>query len=116
MRFRAADHDRRSARCHAGGPAGPTTRGSPARTTTTPPRISAPPSSWITDGLSASNTHAKTSAASTSPSATNDASRELGGADLTGVLFCVQAQLDAARGDAATVLPAALRRPTHWAG
>lgn len=41
---------------------------------------------------------------------------DLGGADLTGVLFCVQAQLDAARGDAATVLPAALRRPTHWAG
>lgn len=39
---------------------------------------------------------------------------DLSGADLTGVLFCVQAQLDAARGDAATVLPATLRRPAHW--
>lgn len=39
---------------------------------------------------------------------------DLSGADLTGVLFCVQAQLDAARGDARTVLPAALRRPGHW--
>ncbi|MFF5160140.1 pentapeptide repeat-containing protein [Streptomyces sp. NPDC000348] len=39
---------------------------------------------------------------------------DLGGADLTGALFLTQAQLDAARGDAATVLPPALRRPAHW--
>ncbi|MGC0373039.1 pentapeptide repeat-containing protein [Streptomyces sp. SAI-229] len=38
----------------------------------------------------------------------------LGGADLTGALFLTQAQLDAARGDAATVLPPALSRPAHW--
>lgn len=38
------------------------------------------------------------------------------GADLTGILFLTQAQLDAAKGDAATKLPAsaALRQPTHW--
>ncbi|MFF8638033.1 pentapeptide repeat-containing protein [Streptomyces pilosus] len=39
---------------------------------------------------------------------------DLGGADLTGALFLTQAQLDSARGDAATVLPAALSRPAHW--
>ncbi|MFE2281169.1 pentapeptide repeat-containing protein [Streptomyces sp. NPDC059454] len=39
---------------------------------------------------------------------------DLGGADLTGALFLTQAQLDAARGDAATVLPPALSRPAHW--
>lgn len=39
---------------------------------------------------------------------------DLRGADLTGALFLTQAQLNAARGDAATVLPAALARPSHW--
>ncbi|MFD7503217.1 pentapeptide repeat-containing protein [Streptomyces sp. NPDC059850] len=38
----------------------------------------------------------------------------LGGADLTGALFLTQAQLNAARGDAATRLPSALTRPAHW--
>jgi uncharacterized protein YjbI with pentapeptide repeats len=40
---------------------------------------------------------------------------DLRGADLTGALFLTQAQLDAARGDATTRLPGALRRPLHWA-
>ncbi|WP_448316761.1 pentapeptide repeat-containing protein [Streptomyces sp. CO7] len=39
---------------------------------------------------------------------------DLRGADLTGALFLTQAQLDAAKGDAATRLPPALRRPAHW--
>ncbi|MFD5898721.1 MULTISPECIES: pentapeptide repeat-containing protein [unclassified Streptomyces] len=39
---------------------------------------------------------------------------DLRGADLTGALFLTQSQLDAARGDAATVLPASLARPSHW--
>jgi len=39
---------------------------------------------------------------------------DLSGADLTGALFLTQAQLDAARGDAATGLPEALSRPAHW--
>nr|WP_246212255.1 pentapeptide repeat-containing protein [Streptomyces abyssomicinicus] len=39
---------------------------------------------------------------------------DLSGADLTGALFLTQSQLDAARGDAATKVPAALRRPAHW--
>lgn len=39
---------------------------------------------------------------------------DLRGADLTGALFLTQAQLNAARGDAATVLPASLARPAHW--
>jgi hypothetical protein len=39
---------------------------------------------------------------------------DLGGADLTGSLFVTQPQVTAARGDAATRLPAALRRPAHW--
>jgi hypothetical protein len=38
----------------------------------------------------------------------------LAGADLTGALFLTQSQVDSARGDAATRLPAALRRPAHW--
>jgi uncharacterized protein YjbI with pentapeptide repeats len=38
----------------------------------------------------------------------------LSGADLTGALFLTQAQLNAARGDTTTVLPAALSRPAHW--
>jgi uncharacterized protein YjbI with pentapeptide repeats len=41
---------------------------------------------------------------------------DLRGADLTGALFLIQSQLDAARGDATTVLPAGLRRPAHWGG
>jgi hypothetical protein len=36
------------------------------------------------------------------------------GADLTGALFMTQPQLEAARGDAGTLLPSALRRPSHW--
>ncbi|MFF0414385.1 pentapeptide repeat-containing protein [Kitasatospora sp. NPDC004745] len=38
----------------------------------------------------------------------------LGGADLTEALFLTQAQLNAARGDASTRLPAGLTRPAHW--
>jgi len=40
---------------------------------------------------------------------------DLSGADLSGSLFLVQAQLDAARGDAGTKLPPALGHPAHWA-
>lgn len=40
---------------------------------------------------------------------------DLAGADLTTSLFLVQAQLDAARGDDHTRLPATARRPGHWA-
>ncbi|MFB7663352.1 pentapeptide repeat-containing protein [Kitasatospora sp. NPDC056138] len=39
---------------------------------------------------------------------------DLRGADLTGSIFLTQAQLNAARGDATTKLPAALDRPAHW--
>ncbi|MEU6221586.1 pentapeptide repeat-containing protein [Streptomyces sp. NPDC047022] len=39
---------------------------------------------------------------------------DLSGADLTGALFLTQAQLNAARGDAATKLPSALGHPAHW--
>ncbi|MFF7730408.1 pentapeptide repeat-containing protein [Streptomyces sp. NPDC008001] len=39
---------------------------------------------------------------------------DLGGADLTGSVFLTQAQLNAARGDARTKLPAGLSRPAHW--
>ncbi|MEU8346043.1 Uncharacterized protein YjbI, contains pentapeptide repeats [Actinomadura meyerae] len=39
---------------------------------------------------------------------------DLRGADLTGCLFLTRAQLDAARGDAATRLPDAVGRPAHW--
>ncbi|MDH6126845.1 pentapeptide repeat-containing protein [Kitasatospora sp. GP82] len=39
---------------------------------------------------------------------------DLSGADLTGSIFLTQAQLNAARGDAATKLPHTLTRPTHW--
>ncbi|OII59654.1 hypothetical protein BJP40_12935 [Streptomyces sp. CC53] len=38
----------------------------------------------------------------------------LAGADLRGALFVTQAQVDGARGDGATRLPATLRRPSHW--
>jgi uncharacterized protein YjbI with pentapeptide repeats len=39
---------------------------------------------------------------------------DLRGADLTGAIFLTQAQVNAARGDAATRLPPALTRPAHW--
>ena len=39
---------------------------------------------------------------------------DLGGADLTGAVFVTQSQLQSARGDAATRLPAGLERPAHW--
>jgi uncharacterized protein YjbI with pentapeptide repeats len=39
---------------------------------------------------------------------------DLSGADLTGSIFLTQSQLDAAKGDADTRLPASLSRPTHW--
>jgi uncharacterized protein YjbI with pentapeptide repeats len=38
----------------------------------------------------------------------------LRGADLSASIFVTQSQLETARGDAATKLPAALTRPTHW--
>jgi uncharacterized protein YjbI with pentapeptide repeats len=38
----------------------------------------------------------------------------LDGADLSDALFLTQLQVDAAQGDAATVLPAALTRPSSW--
>jgi uncharacterized protein YjbI with pentapeptide repeats len=39
---------------------------------------------------------------------------DLCGADLAGAIFLTQSQLDAARGDARTGLPASLARPAHW--
>jgi uncharacterized protein YjbI with pentapeptide repeats len=39
---------------------------------------------------------------------------DLRGADLRDALFLTQPQLDAARGDAGTRLPASLAHPTHW--
>ncbi|MDV5143633.1 pentapeptide repeat-containing protein [Streptomyces sp. SBC-4] len=39
---------------------------------------------------------------------------DLSGADLTGALFLTQPQLNAARGNAATRLPAGFERPAHW--
>lgn len=39
---------------------------------------------------------------------------DLRGADLTGSLFLTQAQVNAARGDGATRIPEAVRRPGHW--
>ncbi|WP_206518288.1 pentapeptide repeat-containing protein [Rhodococcus sp. X156] len=39
---------------------------------------------------------------------------DLSGADLRGALFLTASQLRAARGDAATRLPATLERPAHW--
>lgn len=41
---------------------------------------------------------------------------DLRGADLSGALFLTQMQVQAARGDASTRIPAALDRPAHWAG
>jgi uncharacterized protein YjbI with pentapeptide repeats len=39
---------------------------------------------------------------------------DLRGADVTGTIFLIQAQLDAAIGDAATRIDDTLRRPAHW--
>lgn len=39
---------------------------------------------------------------------------DLSGADLTGAIFLVQAQLDAAKGDAETRLSPSFTRPAHW--
>jgi len=39
---------------------------------------------------------------------------DLRGADLTGAIFLTQAQLNAAKGDATTKIPAGLTRPVHW--
>ncbi|WP_405667668.1 pentapeptide repeat-containing protein [Streptomyces sp. NBC_01166] len=39
---------------------------------------------------------------------------DLSDADLSGALFLTQAQLNAARGNAATKLPGSLTRPPHW--
>ncbi|MEU9411063.1 pentapeptide repeat-containing protein [Streptomyces sp. NPDC048281] len=39
---------------------------------------------------------------------------DLRDADLTGAFFLTQPQLDAARGDAGTRLPASVTRPVHW--
>jgi len=39
---------------------------------------------------------------------------DLRGADLGDALFLTQPQVEAARGDAATVIPAVLTRPAHW--
>lgn len=41
---------------------------------------------------------------------------DLSGARLETAIFLTQPQVDAARGDAATTVPAVLRRPAHWAG
>lgn len=41
---------------------------------------------------------------------------DISGADLTGSLFLTQMQVNAARGDARTWIPAGLTRPAHWAG
>ncbi|MCZ8514023.1 pentapeptide repeat-containing protein [Paenibacillus filicis] len=39
---------------------------------------------------------------------------DIRGADLTDSIFLTQAQINSAKGDAATKLPSALTRPTHW--
>ncbi len=39
---------------------------------------------------------------------------DIRGADLMGSIFLIQSQLEAARGDRATTLPASFTRPTHW--
>ncbi|MCK8487691.1 pentapeptide repeat-containing protein [Paenibacillus sp. MBLB2552] len=41
---------------------------------------------------------------------------DLRGADLSQSLFLTQAQVNAAKGDAATKLPPLLKRPSHWEG
>jgi hypothetical protein len=39
---------------------------------------------------------------------------DMSGADLTGILFLTQFQVNAARGDTATVLPSTVTRPPYW--
>jgi len=39
---------------------------------------------------------------------------DLSGADLTGAIYLTQMQVNSARGDDTTVLPAGFSRPTHW--
>lgn len=39
---------------------------------------------------------------------------DLRGADLDGAIYLTQMQVNAARGDSSTVLPAGFERPTHW--
>ncbi len=39
---------------------------------------------------------------------------DLRGADLTGAIFLTRSQLDAAKGDLDTAVPATLGRPAHW--
>ncbi|MNP79433.1 Pentapeptide repeats (8 copies) [compost metagenome] len=39
---------------------------------------------------------------------------DLGGADLTGSIFLTQSQLNAAKGNSRTRLPAHLNLPEHW--
>ena len=39
---------------------------------------------------------------------------DIRGANLTGSIFVTQPQVEAAKGDAATTIPPALTRPTHW--
>ncbi|HEY9417703.1 MAG TPA: pentapeptide repeat-containing protein [Pseudonocardia sp.] len=39
---------------------------------------------------------------------------DLRGARLAGSIFLTRPQIDAARGDSATTIPAALARPRHW--
>jgi len=39
---------------------------------------------------------------------------DLSGADLAGSIFLTQSQLDAAKGDAGTKIPASFTRPAHW--
>lgn len=39
---------------------------------------------------------------------------DIRGANLTDSIFLIQSQLDAAKGDATTVLPSTFTRPTHW--
>ncbi len=41
---------------------------------------------------------------------------DLRGANLDGCIFLIQSQLDAAKGDARTVLPLSVTCPSHWAG
>jgi hypothetical protein len=39
---------------------------------------------------------------------------DLAGASLADAIFCIQSQLDSARGDRTTTVPPALVRPSHW--
>jgi len=39
---------------------------------------------------------------------------DISGADLSGSIFLIQSQIDSARGDSSTTLPASLTYPAHW--